>query len=183
MTKVLLQLFSNPSARSSSSSSSARATRVSVRAISARCSCRSRRTSPPRCADARRGSGPGLSGRTAVATVIGRLKDFPDRAATPVRYRAGEREVWVILVRRGSQLCAYLDLCPHMFLPLTQRGRRVLSADGERLRCTNHGAEFAVADGRALGGSVTACGLTSVKIELGLDETVVVEDVPGPAAI
>ena len=69
----------------------------------------------------------------------------------------------------ATELSAYRDECPHMFLPLTQRGRRVLSADGERLRCTNHGAEFAVADGRALSGPVAGCGLTPVAIEVGAD--------------
>ena len=93
---------------------------------------------------------------------------------------SAQREVCVIVVRRGAELPAYLDECPHMFLPLTQRGRRVLSADGERLRCTNHGAEFAVADGRALSGPVDGCGLTPVAIEVGADGTVLVNEWTGP---
>ncbi|GAA0589920.1 hypothetical protein GCM10009416_30580 [Craurococcus roseus] len=80
--------------------------------------------------------------------VLGRLSDFPAGAAAPAGYRrAGGREVAVLVVRRGAGLRAYLDLCPRQYLPLTWRGRRVLSADGERLRCSNHGAEFAVGDG------------------------------------
>jgi nitrite reductase/ring-hydroxylating ferredoxin subunit len=115
-----------------------------------------------------------------VAPIVGWLEDFPERSATPIRYRAGQREVWAIVVRRDGQLSAYLDECPHMFLPLTQRGRRVLSADGERLRCTNHGAEFAVADGRALSGPVD--GLTPVAIDVGADGSVLVKDGPGAAS-
>ncbi len=121
-------------------------------------------------------------GQTASGPALGRLEDFPDPSATPVRYCAGNREVALLVVRRGTELCAYLDLCPHMFLPLTQRGRRVLSADRERLRCTNHGAEFAVADGRALGGPGTGCGLTPVGLEVGPDGTVLVNDRPGPTS-
>ncbi len=120
-------------------------------------------------------------GQTASGPALGRLEDFPDPSATPVRYCAGDREVALLVVRRGTELCAYLDLCPHMFLPLTQRGRRVLSADRERLRCTNHGAEFAVADGRGLSGPGSACGLTPVPLRLEPDGTVRVADGPGAA--
>lgn len=109
-----------------------------------------------------------------MGIAIGKLADFPERSATPIRYRDGQREVSLIVVRHGTELSAYLDECPHMFLPLTQRGRRVLSADGERLRCTNHGAEFAVADGRALSGPVDGCGLTPVALSVRADETVLV---------
>ncbi len=112
---------------------------------------------------------------------VGRLEDFPDGAATPARCRKGEREVAILVVRRGADLRAYVDECPHQFLPLTQRGRRVLSADGERLRCTNHGAEFAVTDGRALSGLVGGCALTPVALEVGADSTVLVNEKPGQA--
>jgi nitrite reductase/ring-hydroxylating ferredoxin subunit len=107
---------------------------------------------------------------------LGRLEDFPDRSATPARYRKGGREVALLVVRRGDELRAYEDICPHQFLPLTQRGRRVLSADGERLRCTNHSAEFAIADGRALSGPTGGCGLTPVALEIGADGTVLVKE-------
>ena len=43
-------------------------------------------------------------------------------------YRAGEREVAVLVVRRGAELRARLDLCPHQYLPLTWRGPRGCSA-------------------------------------------------------
>ena len=117
-----------------------------------------------------------MSEGPASGPALGRLEDFPDGAATPARYREGERDVAILVIRRGADLRAYVDECPHQFLPLTQRGRRVLSADGERLRCTNHGAEFAVADGRALGGPTNGCGLTPVQIEVGADGTVRVGD-------
>ena len=112
---------------------------------------------------------------------LGRLEDLPDGSATPASYRKGGRDVPVLVVRRGAELRAYLDLCPHAYLPMTYRGKRVLSADGERLRCTNHGAEFAVADGRGLSGPGSACGLTPVPLRLEPDGTVRVADGPGAA--
>jgi nitrite reductase/ring-hydroxylating ferredoxin subunit len=100
---------------------------------------------------------------------------------SPARYRDGSgREVAVLVVRRGDGLRAFLDLCPHQFLPLTWRGRRVLSADGERLRCSNHGAEFAASDGQGISGPGSACGLTPVPLRVDPGGTVRVDD-DGPA--
>src|SRR3712207_3142723 len=117
-----------------------------------------------------------------AGAALGRLPDFPDGAATPARYVAEGREVAGVVVRRGAGLRAYLDLCPHQCLPLTWRGPRVLSGNGERLRCTNHGAEFAVADGRGLSGPGSACGLTPVPLRVAPDGTVRVGDGPGQAS-
>lgn len=131
-------------------------------------------TAPP-------GAGPSAGssgGGPPAGPVLGRLADFADRAAMPVTWHAGGREVAALVVRRGAELRAYLDLCPHVYLPLTWRGRRVLSADGERLRCTNHAAEFAVDDGRALSGPCDGRGLTPVALRVEADGTVRVGGAP-----
>ncbi len=111
--------------------------------------------------------------------MLGRLSDFPDGAVTPVNYQKAGRETALLVVRRGHELRVYEDVCPHQFLPLTYRGGRVLSEDGERLRCTNHGAEFAVGDGRALSGPVNGCGLTAVAVCVASDGLVVIGDAAG----
>ena len=118
-------------------------------------------------------AGPNGTGEPDGGPVLGRPPDFPDREAVPVSYRRADG--------RDAELRAYLDLCPHVLLPLTRRGQRVLSGDGERLRCTKHGAEFAVADGRGLSGPGSACGLTPVPLRLEPDGTVRVADGPGTA--
>jgi nitrite reductase/ring-hydroxylating ferredoxin subunit len=79
----------------------------------------------------------------------------------------------VLVVRRGSEVRAWRNLCPHHWLPLTYRSPKVLSADGLRLRCSNHGAEFSVEDGRPLGDGLP-CGLEPVPVHID-DEGRVVE--------
>src|SRR3712207_8452834 len=97
--------------------------------------------------------------------VLGRLPDFPEGAAAPASYRRADgREVAVLVVRRGAELRAYLDLCPHQYLPLTWRGRRVLNPDGEGLCCSNHGAAFVVTGARGVSGPGRACSLTPVAL-------------------
>ena len=107
---------------------------------------------------------------------IGMLESFADGAATLATYHDGRREKSIVVVRQGANLQAYEDSCPHQYLPLSYRGSHVLSADGQRLRCTNHGAEFSVADGRALSGPGRGAGLTKTPIRLERDGRVVAGD-------
>jgi nitrite reductase/ring-hydroxylating ferredoxin subunit len=116
-----------------------------------------------------------------VAPVLGQLAAFPDGAAARASYHAAGRETALIVVRQGEMLRVYEDVCPHQFLPLTYCGDRVLSQDGERLRCTNHGAEFAVEDGRALSGPCNGCGLTRIAVRVAADGSVLIEDGQDPA--
>lgn len=46
----------------------------------------------------------------------------------------------MIVLRDGDVLRAYVNACPHQYLPLDYRGEMLLSADGLRLLCTAHGA-------------------------------------------
>ncbi len=81
----------------------------------------------------------------------------------------------VVVVRRGGEVCAFRNLCPHHWLPLTYRSRNILSADGTRLRCSNHGAEFSADDGRALDASLP-CGLEPVPARVDHEGRVVLPD-------
>jgi nitrite reductase/ring-hydroxylating ferredoxin subunit len=71
----------------------------------------------------------------------------------------------VLVVRRGAEVRAFRNLCPHQWLPLTYRSERILRADGARLRCSNHGAEFSTDDGRSLDASLP-CGLEPVPVQV-----------------
>jgi nitrite reductase/ring-hydroxylating ferredoxin subunit len=78
----------------------------------------------------------------------------------------------VLVVRRGAEVRAWRNLCPHHWLPLTYRSAKILSGDGLRLRCSNHGAEFSVEDGRPLDTSLP-CGLEPVPVHIDRDGRVV----------
>ncbi|MBP0495425.1 Rieske (2Fe-2S) protein [Pararoseomonas indoligenes] len=97
---------------------------------------------------------------------LGRLEDFPEGTATPIVCERDGRSTALLVVHQGGRLVAYLHMCRHQYLPLTWRGRRVLSADGRRIRCSSHGAEFAVEHGRPLGGPGDGSGLTAVALHI-----------------
>ena len=110
-------------------------------------------------------------------TSLGRLEAFPDRAVRELQFGVGRRVFSMLVVRRGDDVRAYVNACPHVWLPLTFRGNRLLSADGERLVCSNHFAEFSVDDGRALSGPVEPdCGLAAIPVHVNHRCEVVIGD-------
>ena len=65
-------------------------------------------------------------------------------------------------VRRAGRVFVYVNSCPHIGTPLNCEPDRFLSADGERLVCATHGAEFAIEDGAGLRGPCLGERLESV---------------------
>jgi nitrite reductase/ring-hydroxylating ferredoxin subunit len=98
----------------------------------------------------------------AQGTILGLLQDITDGAVTE---HSVDPLGSVLLLRRGADVRAWRNLCPHQWLPLTYRSPKILSADGTRLRCSNHGAEFSVDDGRPLDASLP-CGLEPVPVHI-----------------
>lgn len=69
----------------------------------------------------------------------------------------------LLVLRAGGTWRAYVNVCPHQYLPLNYRGERLLSADGAKLMCTAHGARFDIHTGAAIEG--VDCGLDPVPVE------------------
>jgi nitrite reductase/ring-hydroxylating ferredoxin subunit len=95
-----------------------------------------------------------------------------ERSAVEVSLLDHDEGGSVLVVRRGTEVRAWRNLCPHQWLPLTYRSARILSADGTRLRCSNHGAEFSANDGRPLDATLP-CGLEPVPVHVDADGRVV----------
>ena len=101
-----------------------------------------------------------------AGTPLGPLSDIEDNTASEFTF-GEERAFSMLVVRRGNDVRAYLNLCPHQFLPLTFRSDGVVSVDGARIVCSNHQAEFATDDGHALSGPITpGCALTPVPVHV-----------------
>lgn len=84
--------------------------------------------------------------------------------ATTLTLITDKGEFPLLLVRAGDRVHAYVNACPHQYLPLDYRGPQILSADGARLMCTGHGAQFDAATGDPLAGA--DCALDRVPLTL-----------------
>ncbi|MDR6264812.1 MULTISPECIES: Rieske 2Fe-2S domain-containing protein [Rhodobacterales] len=101
--------------------------------------------------------------------------DFPDApaAGTPLcadnalgrgvtALTLGEFPVLVLKDDGGTR--AFVNACPHQFLPLDSRGD-VLGADGTRLICTNHDAVFDAQTGQGVSGFGLNCALSPIPLK------------------
>lgn len=83
---------------------------------------------------------------------------------------AGQGRDTLLLVRRGDEVFAYRDACPHYGgTPMAWRKDAYLNGDGTRIVCHAHGAQFDMATGECLTGPCLGQRLTRL-------DTVVTED-------
>jgi nitrite reductase/ring-hydroxylating ferredoxin subunit len=69
-------------------------------------------------------------------------------------------------VRRGPRAFVYVNTCPHAGAELEYAQDRFLSADGERIICFAHNAQFAVESGTCVGGPCAGQALQSVPVDI-----------------
>jgi nitrite reductase/ring-hydroxylating ferredoxin subunit len=82
---------------------------------------------------------------------ICRVADIPDGGALGVDLETTDGPLALILLRRGAEVFAYHNECPHAGRRLEYAPGKFMVRDG-RLMCAVHGATFAVADGACCGG-------------------------------
>jgi nitrite reductase/ring-hydroxylating ferredoxin subunit len=84
--------------------------------------------------------------------------------------------VGLFAVRQGDSVLIYVNACPHLGVSLDWAQDRFLSADGSRIVCATHGAEFAIPDGVCLRGPCFGDRLEQVPVELKDGAVLVPED-------
>lgn len=82
----------------------------------------------------------------------------------------------ILLVRKGESVKAYVNACPHQYLPLNHRSNKLLSADGSILRCSNHSAGFSSATGDGVEGLGIGACLDAIPVFVSQEEQIVVAE-------
>lgn len=80
----------------------------------------------------------------------------------------------ILLMRTGDAVKAYVNACPHQYLPLNHRGSKLLSADGGILRCTNHSAGFSADTGEGVEGLGIGRCLDAIPVTIDHNDQVLV---------
>lgn len=71
----------------------------------------------------------------------------------------------IILIRRGDQVSAFLNVCPHAGWPLDTFDGRFLTTEAGSLICAAHMAVFDARSGACLGGPGQGRGLTRLTVQ------------------
>lgn len=82
----------------------------------------------------------------------------------------------LIIVRSADGLRAYVNACPHQFLPLDWRSDKIVSGDGKLLRCSNHDAGFDACTGQGVDGFGAGCALDPIPLHVTDDNIFIAED-------
>lgn len=100
-----------------------------------------------------------------MSRVLCRLEEIPDGEAKGFAPEPGSF-VGLFAVRRGGQVFAYVNSCPHIGLPLDPVPDRFLDRKRELIVCAAHGARFRVEDGECLSGPCMGDVLEKVEVEV-----------------
>jgi len=112
----------------------------------------------------------------ADGTVVCDAQDVPEGTAKSVLIGQAPVQFPILIVRREGRMHAYVNACPHQYLPLDYRAAQVLSADGRILRCTNHHAGFCAVTGLGVEGIGIGGHLDPVPVRIDSNDLLVVDD-------
>ena len=90
-----------------------------------------------------------------------RLEDIPDGASRGFGPARGGF-TGLFAVRRGPAVFVYVNACPHVGAALDRAPDRFLTADGARIACGAHGAQFEVEGGVCVQGPCVGARLEAV---------------------
>lgn len=93
------------------------------------------------------------------------LTQVPDGGALEVSFGEGKNAFGVLLVRRGGQVWAYCNRCPHYSVPLNYEPQVFHVFDGEVLMCAHHTAMFRVDDGYCFEGPCLGAHLEALPLQ------------------
>jgi nitrite reductase/ring-hydroxylating ferredoxin subunit len=98
-----------------------------------------------------------------VLCALAELGDPGTRAFTVGR---GDWPLHGLLVRRGTEVHAYVNRCPHAGHQLNLRPHEFLTPDGSLLLCNSHGALFEISTGLCVAGPCPGARLRRVPLEI-----------------
>jgi nitrite reductase/ring-hydroxylating ferredoxin subunit len=105
------------------------------------------------------------NGRTVTEIFLCRIDQLADPGTWNVVLGQGEEELDIIVVQTKGARHAYINSCPHQFIPLETFPNHFLTEDKRFLVCSGHGARFALATGACYSGPCLGKALDRLKIE------------------
>ena len=94
-----------------------------------------------------------------------RMDELADPGTRNVVLGEGEDELDIIIVQTNGIRHAYVNCCPHQFIPLETFPNHFLTDDKKFFLCSGHGARFALATGACISGPCLGKGLDRLQIK------------------
>ena len=94
-----------------------------------------------------------------------RIDQLQDLGTWNVVLGEGDEELDIVIVQTKGARYAYINSCPHQFIPLETFPNHFLTEDKTHLVCSGHGAQFALDTGACTRGPCLGKGLDPLRIE------------------
>ncbi|HXN10845.1 MAG TPA: Rieske 2Fe-2S domain-containing protein [Steroidobacteraceae bacterium] len=102
----------------------------------------------------------------AAGTPLCHIDAVPDGACKELRFGDGDDSFNLLLYRRGDEVRAYVNCCPHFSLPLNAQPDEFLLLRNSEIMCAYHCAVFRLDDGHCIAGPAEGMGLEPVPVRL-----------------
>ncbi|MBL6928393.1 MAG: Rieske (2Fe-2S) protein [Rhodospirillales bacterium] len=95
-------------------------------------------------------------------SILCRLDDIEDGGSQRFSAEIDGKPHPLLAVRTGDRVFAYINSCPHVGAPLDFIAGKFLNAEGTHIQCANHGALFAIENGKCVQGPCVGDALEPV---------------------
>jgi nitrite reductase/ring-hydroxylating ferredoxin subunit len=107
-----------------------------------------------------------VSTEVDVERVICALTELDDPDSRAFTIGRGDWPLRGLVVRRGAEVHAYVNRCPHAGHPLNLQPHEFLTPDRSLVLCRSHGALFEISTGLCIAGPCTGSRLRRVPVEV-----------------
>lgn len=94
------------------------------------------------------------------------LESIDDGSAREFSYRSGSDFYDIFIQRKGDNIFAYMNMCPHAGTPLNMEEGVFMERTGTYLMCHTHGALFQLEDGLCVAGPCNGDYLQAIDIKI-----------------
>ena len=109
--------------------------------------------------------------------VICALSELEDPGARGFTMGRGEWPLRGFVARRGAEIRAYVNHCPHAGHALNLRPHAFLAPDAPLIQCSSHGARFEIGSGLCLAGPCPGARLRPIELRIERGYVLVADDV------
>ena len=99
-------------------------------------------------------------------TALMPLDQLPDGVCVAWQPTQPLRAAGLLLLRSGTDVTGFINLCPHFALPLNSPGSGVLMAGPAAVMCVHHCAVFRCSDGLCIDGPAAGRSLAAVPLAI-----------------
>ena len=117
-----------------------------------------------------------------VERVLCRVTELPDPGSRAFTVGSGDWPLKGFVVRKGEQVFAYLNRCPHAGHPLNWQANDFLTLDDALIMCRSHGAQFDISTGLCVSGPCAGAHLRVIAVRIEHGYVMLVEDADTLAA-